>query len=97
LIKEKKRSLKAHFDLSRVLDMEIKVRGEKRKREKKRRRMVCLIQNEHLSSTCVTLGGRPQRGNSNDIKEGWKQMSEAATHSTHVRRPLLFVSTFKSP
>jgi hypothetical protein len=35
LIKEKKRSLKAHFDLSRVLDMEIKVRGEKRKREKK--------------------------------------------------------------
>jgi hypothetical protein len=59
LIKKKKRSLKAHFDLSRVLDMEIEVRGEKRKRKKERRRMVCRIQNEHLSSTCVTRGGRP--------------------------------------
>jgi hypothetical protein len=57
--RRRRRSLKAHFDLSRVLDMEIKVRGEKRKRKKERRRMVCRIQNGHLSSTCVTHGGRP--------------------------------------
>jgi hypothetical protein len=49
--RRRRRSLKAHFDLSRVLDMEIKVRGEKRKRKKERRRMVCRIQNGHLSST----------------------------------------------
>ena len=33
--RRRRRSLKAHFDLSRVLDMEIKVRGEKRKRKKR--------------------------------------------------------------
>jgi hypothetical protein len=38
LIKEKRRSLKAHFDLSRVLDMEIKVRGDKRKRKKREKK-----------------------------------------------------------
>ena len=53
----KKRSLKAHFDLSRVLGMEIEVRGEKKiKKKKQRKRMVCQIQNMHPSST---RGGKP--------------------------------------